>query len=233
MDDHEFDTICLDSNICDICNQDTGEELINCILNDRCLKVGDGTSSTLESTEPFKQAHKYCLDRWKSVIQSTLHPKCPSPKRSWKDKFKDLLNRNLENTSNFDAWVEVDNLKSTTETTTTTQFLGDSSTQSSSDINENSASITTKKNSFLTREEYRVEQLNVDIEECRERGRKLRVRSVDIEDEDESPSNNHYGNLEREEKSWTKEQCKAVYSNRLGSNIKFTVKFTEFNQFVI
>lgn len=211
-----FDTICLDSNICDICNQDTGEELINCILNDRCLQVGESSSNSDVNTEPYKQAHKDCLDKWKSVIQSTFNSKCPSPKRSWKDKLKDLLNRNVEGASIFDAWVEVDSSKS-------------SSSNNPSDYHPSSHAKTsvpnTRNNNFLTNEEYRVERVNDDLEECLERGRKLRVRSVDIEDDEvESPSNgNHDHKQEREEtftSNMSKETCKylSIYYKQISNS---------------
>lgn len=203
-----FDTISLDSNICDICNQDTGEELISCILNDRCLQVGE-TSDASDETQPHKQAHKDCLDRWKSVVQSSFNSKCPSPKRSWKDKLKDLINRNVESSSIFDAWVEVDSSKSST------------STRSSNEIdpsqNANSSDFNTRTNSFLTKEEYRVERVNCNMEEFLERGRKLRVRSVDIEDEDEETSKycNHDRTQEKQNTSkslWSKEKCMYICS---------------------
>ena len=194
-----FDTISLDTQICDICNQDTGEELINCILNDRCLQVGDCTSSAFDVAEPFKQAHKECLDKWKSVVQSTLNSRCPSPKRSWKDKLKDLLNRNVESSSIYDGWVEVDSSKSSSK---------NSVTVSNSAIRSNSTNVPSSNTiNFLNKEQYRVEQVNDDIGECLERGRKLRVRSVDIEDDEDSPNDVNENKQTKNGKSWTSEKC--------------------------
>jgi hypothetical protein len=175
-----FDTISLESNSCDICEQDTGEELIDCILNDRCLQVSESSGGVEDDTnsEPHKRAHKDCLDKWKSVIQASLTSRCPSPKRSWKDKIKDLLNRNDESNVS-DAWVQVEcgpKISTGDENSKTLNFKANSKQNNNRKISE--------KNNFLTNEEYRIERTEHEIGCCEERARKLRVRSVDKEDED-------------------------------------------------
>lgn len=193
-----FDTISLESNTCDICNQDTGEELIDCILNDRCLQVRE---NSVDGTEPYKRAHKDCLDKWKTVIQATLTARCPSPKRTWKDRIKDLLIPHEESNVN-DTWLRVD---------VAPKKRDSKQVENSKTVNLNSKQNNNKTSSqrhhFLTNEVYRIERTEDEVGSCEERARKLRVRSVDKADEDFEVSkdlqrNDEYEDAEVFQTSW-------------------------------
>lgn len=193
-----FDTISLESNTCDICNQDTGEELIDCILNDRCLQVRE---NSVDGKEPYKRAHKDCLDKWKTVIQATLTARCPSPKRTWKDRIKDLLIPHEESNVN-DTWLRVD---------VAPKKRDSKQVENSKTVNLNSKQNNNKMSSqrqhFLTNEVYRIERTEDEVGSCEERARKLRVRSVDKADEDFEVSkdlqrNDEYEDAEVFQTSW-------------------------------
>ena len=113
------------------------------------------------------------------MVQTTLTSRCPSPKRSWKDKIKGLLNRNAEESSVGDAWFQVDDKTSSSSL----QNVEDNAQSSSTHQSYSNGTSKSNSNSFLNNEEYRVERSDDGIGGCEERARKLRVRSVDIEDE--------------------------------------------------
>ncbi|XP_032241036.2 uncharacterized protein LOC116619867 [Nematostella vectensis] len=173
-----FVSISLDSNICDICSQETGEEVVDVVVNDRWLR-----DANLENSNAYKRAHKDCLAKWESVVKSSIKPRCPSPKRTWKDKFRDLINHN-DGMDLFDAWIAVGDEKksehinrSGQNNLTTTTKHRNHEVALSPNYNSN------RKNSFLVKEAYRLERIK-GIEDCEERARKMRVRSVDLDDEE-------------------------------------------------
>lgn len=83
----EFVTINLESNECDICHHDNGEELISYILNDRCLqqqKRWNGTNKSKLTTQDdqIRRAHVLCLDRWDHIMKKSLN-RFNLLRRSW------------------------------------------------------------------------------------------------------------------------------------------------------
>ena len=70
----EFVTISLESNECDICHHDNGEELISYILNDRCLQQQEIWNSQSKTTDDqVRKAHMLCLDRWDHIMKKSLN----------------------------------------------------------------------------------------------------------------------------------------------------------------
>ena len=87
----DFVTISLESNQCDICEHETGEELIPCVVNDRCLR--QNYDSEQEGPHGnFKRVHRGCLEKWESVMRNSLKPLGQRPKRTLKDRIMDFMN---------------------------------------------------------------------------------------------------------------------------------------------
>lgn len=107
----DFVTISLESNECDICNQDNGEELISYILNDRCLRQQKLWSRKSETTDDqVRRAHLLCLDRWDHIMKKSLN-RFNLLRRSWTGKQSRSLTKaessSLENLNISHTWTPV------------------------------------------------------------------------------------------------------------------------------
>lgn len=107
----EFVTISLESNECDICHHDNGEELISYILNDRCLQqqeIWNNKSKT--SVDQVRKAHMLCLDRWDHIMKKSLN-RFKLLRRSWTGKHSRSLTKtdsnSLENLNVSRTWTAI------------------------------------------------------------------------------------------------------------------------------
>ena len=155
----EFETISLDTQECKICKQQTGEELISCILHESFeMFSSPGSSPTI--VEAF--AHRICLERWDAVMKSSFHPQ---QKKSWKDRIMGLVNvRQASTQGSIATWTPTDHLDHAYKPTDR-QLPGTNSQQS----------VFTE-----SKEAYRLEVVADDHGEWPKR--KVRIRSVDVED---------------------------------------------------
>lgn len=152
----EFETINLDTQECRICKQQTGEELISCILHE--MFSSPGSSPT--GVEAF--AHRICLERWDAVMKSSFHPQ---QKKSWKDRIMGLINvRQASNQGSIETWTPTDHLDHAYKQTDR-QLSGVDAQQS----------VFTE-----SKEAYRLEVVANDHGEWPKR--KVRVCSVDVDD---------------------------------------------------
>ena len=188
MDD--FETISLDSKECKICKQETSEELISCVLHDDFSKEGTSIQSALCGETSF--AHQLCLERWDTVMRSCGPP---AQKRTWKDRIKGLVSVGSSKANFPGTWTPVLGVK--------TEF----SKQYASETLWQHSEIGHSR--FVgTSEAYRVENVaNINSEE--QRKNKVRIRSIDMEDE-EKPSYDHQKDNQRVKRCnhFTKEACK-------------------------
>lgn len=146
----------LDTQECKICKQQTGEELISCILHE--MFSSPGSSPT--GVEAF--AHRICLERWDAVMKSSFHPQ---QKKSWKDRIMSLIN--VKQASN----------QGSTETWTPTDHLGHAYKQTDRQL----PGINAQQSVFTeSKEAYRVEAVADDHGQWPKR--KVRICSVDVED---------------------------------------------------
>ena len=156
----EFETINLDTQECKICKQQTGEELISCILHEMFSNSGSQSSSSSIGVEAF--AHRICLERWDAVMKSSLHPQ---HKRSWKDRIMGLINVGQpSNQGSVETWTPTDHLDHADEQT------------------DKQLPVINARHSVFTesKEAYRVEVIENDHDQWPKR--KVRIRSVDLED---------------------------------------------------
>ena len=161
----DFVTISLDSNQCDICEHETGEELVSCVVNDRCLRQENDSDQNYFGN--YKRAHRACLKKWESVMRNRMKPLGERPKRTWKDRIVEFVNSNggkcderLVKTFTSSNQTE---LNTESSKTTRAHCLGQ--------IEDNKEFST--KCSFLVDETYSIEIV--------ENSRKVRVRSVDMD----------------------------------------------------
>ena len=159
----EFETINLDTQECKICKQQTGEELISCILHELFCSPGSQSSSSSTGSEAF--AHRICLERWDAVMKSSFHPQ---QKKSWKDRIMGLINvGQASNQGSRETWTPTGHLHhADADEQTDRQLPG---------INSQVQSVFTD-----SKEPYRVEV--VENEHGQWPKRKVRIRSVDLED---------------------------------------------------
>jgi len=159
MDD--FETINLDTQECKICKQQTGEELISCILREMFPSpASQSSSSSTTGVEAF--AHRICLERWDAVLKSSFYPQ---QKRSWKDRIMGLINvGQTSNQGSIETWKPTDHLDHSDEQTDT-RLPG---------INAQHSVFTESK------EAYHVEVIENDHGQWPKR--KVRIRSVDLEE---------------------------------------------------
>lgn len=165
----EFETINLDIKECKICKQQTGEELISCILHgtDGSSGVNNKTSCS-SGAETF--AHRICLERWEAVMKSSFYP-LAQPKKTWRDRLKGLISAgqtsNMQG-SNIETCTPVGNLDHADD---------------ADDNNWPISSLTGHSVFSESKEAYRVE--DVGNNQGQWRTNKVRIRSVDVEDSDE------------------------------------------------
>ena len=156
----EFETINLDTQECKICKQQTGEELISCILYEMFSSRGSQSSSSSTGVEAF--AHRICLERWDAVMKSSFHPQL---KKLWKDRIMGLINvGQASNQDSKETWTPTDHLDRADEQTDR-QLPG---------INGQQPVFSESK------EAYRVEV--IENEHGQWRKSKVRIRSVELED---------------------------------------------------
>lgn len=203
MDD--FETINLDNKECKICKQETGEELISCILREKFPTSENNSSPTSCANEVETSfAHRVCLERWDTVMKNTFFPQ---PKKTWKDRLKGFISTGSSNISGTETWTPV--------------AFSNVETPGSSDANDNrpifesgtkggmarSSGIAGHSVFSATKEAYRVENVgNREPEHGQCRTNKVRIRSVDSEDEDEKPA---FIPSERKFIRHTRKQCKS------------------------
>ena len=196
----EFETINLESRECKICKQETGEELISCILHNQfstaeksiVFPTDDGVSSIEEGEPSF--AHRVCLERWDTVMKNTCFPQ---PKKTWKDRLKGFITTGSANNNVTETWTPVDyNVRPASgrpifECTT----MPEKARSSYSVFSE-------------SKEAYRVENVGErDTERGHCRRNKIRVCSVDLEDEDEERVPSSKGSVF----CLTRTECKYIY----------------------
>lgn len=175
----EFETINLDVKECKICKQQTGEELISCILHEKLSSSGEDTSQSSCSNGVETFAHRICLERWDAVMKSSFYPQ---PKKTWKDRIMGLIN--VGPVSNFQGSIE------------TWTPVGHSDTADSRpsciSSDEQKGKLPTSSNLghsvfSESKEAYRVEDVGNGHGQWRKS--KVRIRSVDLEDgENEEPT---------------------------------------------
>lgn len=170
----EFETINLDVKECKICKQQTGEELISCILHETYSSSGENTSQTSCSNGVETFAHRICLERWDAVMKSSFYPQ---PKKTWKDRIMGLIN--VGPVSNFQGSIE-------TWTSVGHSDMADSRPSSDEQKGKLPTSSYLGHSVFSeSKEAYRVE----DVGNGQWRKSKVRIRSIDLEDcEDEEPT---------------------------------------------
>lgn len=156
----EFETINLDTQECKICKQQTGEELISCILHEMFPSSGSQSSSSSTGVEAF--AHRICLERWDAVMKSSFNPQ---QKKSWKERIMGLINvGQASNQGSIETW-------------TPTDYLHPADGQTDRQLPD----ITTQQSVFSeSKEAYRVEVVENEHGQCRKS--KVRIRSVELED---------------------------------------------------
>ena len=200
----EFETINLDSKECKICKQETGEELISCILRDKfsteekIISANSASSNEREGETSF--AHRVCLERWDTVMKNTCFRQ---PKKTWKDRLKGFMTTGSANSNVTETWTPV--------------ILGDNS-----DANDNRPIFEpTKREKGIfsgatgysvfsaSKEAYRVENVgDGGSEHDQWRTSKVRICSVDSDEEDER----HAGEFasKRSVIRLTREKCKFI-----------------------
>lgn len=189
----EFETINLDTQECKICKQQTGEELISCILHEMLSSPGSQSSTSSTGVEAF--AHRICLERWDAVMKSSFHPQ---QKKSWKDRIMGLINvGQTSNQGSVETWTPTDHLDHADEQTDR-QLPGNAQ-----------QSVFTE-----SKEAYRVEV--VENEHGQWPKRKVRIRSVDFEDsevDDNEPVAAVSISRERNFIRHTRSTCKYIYAH--------------------
>lgn len=178
-----FETISLESTECDICHQDTGEELISCVLNDRCLRESENLK--LSCSGNVAKVHQSCLQKWESVMKNAIKPLQHQIKRTWKDRLKGLINTTSDGPELIETWAPVNQSRC--------RDCGDENLCVDIKTAQNSRC---QGASFLTNEAYRVETLYRD--ENRTRGRKVRIKSIELEKEDDDENKNSKSSVTQE-----------------------------------
>ncbi|KAK2564915.1 hypothetical protein P5673_011622 [Acropora cervicornis] len=170
-----FETISLDSKQCKICNQETGEELISCILREKFSSGGNVSPGSPKSPET-SLAHRVCLERWDAIMKRTFFPQ---QKKTWKDRVKGLVSTRSSNNNVVKTWTQVD-------------FLDHAGDGNRSILEPTKREIIkrsswTSENSVFreSKEKYRVENVGKAETEFGEwRRNKVRICSVDEEDDE-------------------------------------------------
>lgn len=168
----EFETINLDTKECKICKQQTGEELITCILHEKFSSSGSQSSLYSNGVEAF--AHRICLERWDAVMKSSFYPQ---QKKSWRDRIMGLINvGQASNQESIETWTPVDHSDHADDKdcSPSSSFTGEQTDRQLPGINAQQSMFSDSK------EAYRVEV--VGNEHGQWRKNKVRIRSVDLED---------------------------------------------------
>ena len=205
-----FETINLNSKECRICKQETGEKLISCVLREK-FSTGENISPTSSSnlTEP-SFAHRVCLERWDTVMKNTYFPQ---PKKTWKDRIKDFISTGTSH-SGMKTWTTVEPSDANDNRPSIFDSLGREKARSSG--------ISGRSLFSESKEAYRVENVGRrESDHGQWRRNKVRICSVDSEDEDEKPPFPSEANTTR----YTKEKCKYMFRKVTCYN-PFTVSIT-------
>lgn len=175
----EFETINLDIKECKICKQQTGEELISCILHENFSSSGENTSQSSCSNRAETFAHRICLERWNAVMKSSFYPQ---PKKTWKDRIMGLINAGQ---ASVETWTPVGDLNHPDTCADNRPSCMSSDEQKVTQLaaaNDVGHSVFSE-----SKEAYRVEDAGYDHGQWRKS--KVRIRSVDLEDiEHEQPA---------------------------------------------
>ena len=192
MDD--FETINLDNKECKICKQETGEELISCILREKFYSPENASPSSSDEVET-SFAHRVCLERWNAVMKNTFYPQ---QKKTWKDRFKGFISTGSSNNNAIETWTPVvlGNVERSAANDDPTRFA--------SKKREQARSLGTSGHSMFSesKEVYRVENVGIREPEFGQwRSNKVRICSVDSDDGDEK--------IARDQKGFrhTREKC--------------------------
>lgn len=178
MDD--FETISLENKECKICKQETGEELISCILREK-FSTAENVSPTSPQAPETSFAHRVCLERWDEVMKNTFFPQ---PKKTWKDRIKGFISTGPSNNNATETWTPV--VSSGVKPSDSSWPIFESTKRGKA------RSPGTAAHSVFSesKEVYRVENAgNKESEYGPWRGTKVRICSVDSDDgEDERPA---------------------------------------------
>lgn len=158
----EFETISLDTEECKICGQQTGEELISCILRKKLPSSGENIIESSKAGEATF-AHRICLERWDTIMKNTFYPQ---PKKTWKDKLKGFISAGEASVEFWTPVSDTSNDRNRTIPTTTTRSFS-----TASDYSVFSQS----------KEAYRVAE--VRSKQGQWRSSKVRICSIDSEEE--------------------------------------------------
>ena len=196
----EFETINLDSKECKICKQQTGEELISCILHESFASSAENTSRASSSNGVETFAHRICLERWDAVMKSSFYPQ---PKKTWKDRIMSLVTTGQASFETWTPFVYLDHANRSAD-----------NRPSSSDEQRDKlpkASQNVRHSVFHdSKEAYRVEDLGNDYGQWRKS--KVRICSVDLEDSEGEESTAVPATTERNSTRHTRSTCKYVFS---------------------
>ena len=179
MDD--FETINLDNKECKICKQETGEELISCILREKFYSTEDVSPNSSDEVET-SFAHRVCLERWDAVMKNTFFPQ---QKKTWKDRIKGFISTGSSNNNAIETWTPV--VLSNVERSA----ANDDPIRFASKKREQERSSGTSGHSMFSesKEVYRVENVGKRESEYGQwRSNKIRICSIDSDDEDDKPA---------------------------------------------
>lgn len=191
----EFETISLDSRECEICKQQTEEELISCVLHENFPSSRENISQTGSSNgNEATFAHRICLERWDAVMKNTFYPQ---PKKTWKDRLKGLISAGQ---ASVETWTPVTTSHSTDSLDDPNRTI--STTRSYSSATGHSVFRESK-------EAYRVAEVGHNRGQWRTS--KVRICSVDLEDSEKDQQNT--------ESPVASEQCK--FSRHTKSTCKY------------
>jgi len=205
-----FETINLNSKECRICKQETGEQLISCVLREK-FSTGENISPTSRSnlTEP-SFAHRVCLERWDTVMKNTYFPQ---PKKTWKDRIKDFISTGTSH-SGMKTWTTVEPSDANDNRPSIFDSLGREKARSSG--------ISGRSLFSESKEAYRVENVGRrESDHGQWRRNKVRICSVDS-DGDEKPPFPSEANTTR----YTKEklqECNVIQLKELAEGLKIQI----------
>ena len=176
MDD--FETINLDNKECKICKQETGEELISCILREKFYSTTEDVSPNSSDEVETSFAHRVCLERWDAVMKNTFFPQ---QKKTWKDRIKGFISTGSSNNNAIETWTPVvlDNVERSAANDDPIRFASKKREQ------ERSSGTSGHSMFSESKEVYRVGKRESEYGQWR--SNKIRICSIDSDDEDDKP----------------------------------------------
>lgn len=197
----EFETINLDIKECKICKQQTGEELISCILHESFASSTENTSRVSSSNGVETFAHRICLERWDAVMKSSFYPQ---PKKTWKDRIMSLVTTGQ---ASFETWNPVVYLDHANRSADNRPSCSDEQRNKVPKASQNVGHSVFHD----SKEAYRVEDVGNDHGQWRKS--KVRICSVDLEEESEGEESTAVlATTERNSTRHTRSTCKYLFS---------------------